>query len=78
MKRKKGRLQSSALAALAASDKPLAAGEVLDAMGLHKTPVTRAALSRALRRLAMKGHVHRIVPDVAISGGGYLYALRNE
>ena len=71
-------LQSRALAAIAASDKPLVAGEILDAIGQHKTPATRAALSRALRRLAQNGHIDRLMTHVALSGCGYLYALHDD
>ncbi len=70
-------LQSRALDAIAASDKPLVAGEILDAMGQRKTPATRAALSRALRRLAEKRHIDRLITEVALSGRGYRYAVHD-
>lgn len=53
---------------------PVAAGEILDARALPKTPAARASMSRALRRLVERRAIDALGTEVARTGRGYLYA----
>jgi DNA-binding Lrp family transcriptional regulator len=68
------KLQRDILAVLAASARPLPAGEIRRALGLPASPSGRAALSRALRRLAERRELVVLLPGVARPGRGHLYA----
>jgi hypothetical protein len=67
-------LQIDILATVAASARPLSTGDIRRALGLPATPASRAALSRALRRLAERRELVVLLPGVARPGWGYLYA----
>ena len=71
-----GHLQSRIFAVMTAAQRPLVSGEILAALGQTRTNSTRAALSRALRRLTECGYVDRLPTDVARAGRGYRYALQ--
>jgi predicted transcriptional regulator len=67
-------LQMDILAAVAASDRPLPTGDIRAALDLPATRASRAALSRALRRLVERRELAALQPEVARPGWGYLYA----
>lgn len=67
-------LQRDILATVEASENPLTAGDIREAMALPGTPASRAALSRSLQRLVQRKELVALVSEVAITGRGYRYA----
>lgn len=75
MGRRLTELQNGILWAIDAADegKGLVAGDIIDALDLPRTPSSRAALSRSLRRLVRRGYLDALTPHVARIGRGYIY-----
>ena len=67
-------LQRDILDTVAASGRPLSAGDIRAAMAIPSTPASRASVSRALRRLVDRQELVALVPEVSITGRGYRYA----
>ena len=57
-------------------DKELARpGDILDALGVERTPVRYASVSRALKRLSRRGLINMYDTEEWLPGKSYLYAL---
>jgi hypothetical protein len=50
-------------------------GQIIDALGLDRSPSVRASVSRSLRRLAAAGRIVEWSPGRAISGRGSYWSL---